>query len=62
MATLDELMGMNGVVAAGQFSDDGKLVDVRGQLKPEVSQTAAQFCGSSLFQVGELARTSPAMR
>ena len=46
MATLDELMGMNGVVAAGQFSDDGKLVDVRGQLKPEVSQAAAQFCGT----------------
>ena len=25
MATLDELMKINGVVAAGQFSDDGKL-------------------------------------
>jgi roadblock/LC7 domain-containing protein len=46
MATLDELMRINGVVAAGQFSDDGKLVDVRGQLKPEIAQAAAQFCGT----------------
>ena len=29
MATLDELMKINGVVAAGQFSYDGKLVDAR---------------------------------
>lgn len=46
MATLDELMTMTGVIAAGQFSDDGKLVDSRGQLKPEVAQAAAQFCGT----------------
>jgi roadblock/LC7 domain-containing protein len=46
MATLEELMKINGVVAAGQFSDDGKLVEVRGQLKPEVAQAAAQFCGT----------------
>ena len=46
MATLDELMGIKGVVAAGQFSDDGKLEDVRGQLKPEIAQAAAQFCGT----------------
>ena len=46
MATLDELMKLNGVIAAGQFSDDGKLVDSRGQLKPEVAQAAAQFCGT----------------
>ncbi len=45
MATLDELMTMNGVIAAGQFSDDGTLVDSRGQLQPEVAQAAAQFCG-----------------
>jgi roadblock/LC7 domain-containing protein len=46
MATLDELMKINGVVAAGQFSDDGKLVEVRGDLKPEVAQAGAQFCGT----------------
>lgn len=46
MATLDELMRINGVVAAGQFTDDGKLVEFRGELKPEVAQAAAQFCGT----------------
>jgi roadblock/LC7 domain-containing protein len=46
MATLEELMTMKGVIAAGQFSDDGKLMDSRGQLKPEVAQAAAQFCGT----------------
>ena len=46
MTTLDNLMKINGVIAAGEFSDDGKLVDVRGQLRPEVAQAAAQFCGT----------------
>jgi roadblock/LC7 domain-containing protein len=46
MATLDELMKIDGVVAAGQFSDDGKLVQFRGDLRPEVAQAAAQFCGT----------------
>jgi roadblock/LC7 domain-containing protein len=46
MASLDALIKMNGVVAAGQFGNDGKLVDVRGTLNPEVAQAAAQFCGT----------------
>ena len=52
MATLDGLMQIKGVVAAGQFSDDGKLIEARGQLKPEVAQAAAQFCAtvSMLFK------------
>jgi roadblock/LC7 domain-containing protein len=46
MTTLDQLMNVGGVVAAGQFTDDGKLIDVRGQLTPEIAQVAAQFCGT----------------
>ena len=44
MTTLDQLMKIGGVVAAGEFTDDGKLVDVRGQLTPDIAQAAAQFC------------------
>ncbi len=46
MATLDGLMKISGVVAAGEFSDDGKSIDVRGQMTPELAQAAAQFCGT----------------
>jgi roadblock/LC7 domain-containing protein len=46
MTTLDQLMKIGGVVAAGEFTDDGKLIDVRGQLTPEIAQAAAQFCGT----------------
>jgi len=31
MATLDELLNMDGVVAAGEFSADGKLVDYKAK-------------------------------
>jgi roadblock/LC7 domain-containing protein len=46
MANLDQLMKITGVVAAGQFSDDGKLIDMKGELNPEVAEAAAQFCGT----------------
>ena len=46
MTTLDQLMKIGGVVAAGDFTNDGKLNDVRGQLTPEIAQAAAQFCGT----------------
>jgi roadblock/LC7 domain-containing protein len=40
-------MKINAVVAAGRFSDAGQLIDVRGQLKPDIAQAAAQFCGTA---------------
>ena len=46
MITLDQLMKINGVVAAGEFTDDGKLKDVRGQITPDIAQATAQFCGT----------------
>ena len=32
MTTLDQLMKIGGVVAAGDFTNDGTLIDVRGQV------------------------------
>ncbi len=53
MATLDELLQIDGVAAAGEFGLDGKLVDFRSNMgmSPELGAMSAQFCGSvtSLF-------------
>jgi roadblock/LC7 domain-containing protein len=46
MTSLDQLMKIGGVVAAGEFADDGKLLDIRGSLAPEIAEAAAQFCGT----------------
>jgi roadblock/LC7 domain-containing protein len=46
MASLDELAKIPGVVAAGEFNDDGKLVSYRGQIKSDVAHSAAQFCAT----------------
>ncbi|OGN80749.1 MAG: hypothetical protein A2X23_01770 [Chloroflexi bacterium GWC2_73_18] len=46
MATLAELLAVEGVVAAGQCRPDGSLVDHRAsmQMSPEMTAGAAQFC------------------
>ena len=33
-ATLDDLLMLNGVVAAGEFTPDGKLVDYKAKASP----------------------------
>src|SRR2546429_7618141 len=52
-ATLDELLKIDGVVAAGEFALDGRLVDYKAKMdmSPELAQMSAQFCSSvtSLF-------------
>lgn len=45
--TLDELMAIPGVVAAGEFRDDGGLVDYRGKLARNLAEIAAQMCASN---------------
>lgn len=40
MIGLDRLMKTKGVVAAGQFSDDGKVVRKVGNFPPELADTA----------------------
>ena len=43
MIGLDNLMKIKGVVAAGQFSDDGKVVRKYGDFPPEITDTAETF-------------------
>ncbi|NMB84733.1 MAG: DUF2173 family protein [Methanothrix sp.] len=46
--SLDELLGFNGVVAAGIFSPEGKLVDYKSKtdMPPEMAKMTAKFCGA----------------
>jgi roadblock/LC7 domain-containing protein len=48
MASLDELIRIDGVIAAGEFTADGKLVDFRSndEMSQELAEASAQFCGS----------------
>ncbi len=44
-ATLDDLLRIEGVVAAGEFTADGKLVDYKASMDmtPEMAAMSAQF-------------------
>jgi roadblock/LC7 domain-containing protein len=46
MVTLEELMRINGVVAAGEFSPEGRLVDYRSAMgmTSEMATLAAKVC------------------
>lgn len=48
MATLDDLLRVEGVVAAFSFGADGKLVDYKARvdMSPEMAAMAAQFCAT----------------
>ena len=48
MASLDELIKIDGVVAAGEYRKDGALVDYRStmDMSREMAGQAAQFCAS----------------
>jgi len=57
MASLDELLNVNGVVAAGEFTADGKLVDYKAKMdmSPEMATMAAQFCATVTMMFNTLA-------
>jgi roadblock/LC7 domain-containing protein len=57
MATLNELLNLNGVVAAGEFTADGKLVDFKSKMEmpPEMAEMSAQFCSSVTMLFNTLA-------
>ncbi len=57
MATLDELLKIDGVVAAGEFTADGKVVDFRSQMdmSPEMAAMTAQFCSTITMVFNTLA-------
>jgi roadblock/LC7 domain-containing protein len=48
MTTTDELLEIEGVVAAGEFSPDGELVEYAASMdmSEEMAATAAQFCAT----------------
>ena len=48
MASLEELLQIDGVAAAGEFGKDGSLIDYRSSMdmSPELAAGAAQFCGT----------------
>ena len=47
MADLDKLMSVKGVWAAGEFSDDGKLLAYKGELTDEHAAMAAEMCAAN---------------
>ena len=61
MATLDDLIKINGVVAAGEFTADGKVVDYKSNMdmSREMAEMAAQFCATVTMMFNTLAGTFP---
>lgn len=57
MATLDDLLKMPGVMAAGEFNADGKLVGYKAKMEmsPELAATTAQFCATVTMMFNTLA-------
>jgi roadblock/LC7 domain-containing protein len=57
MATLDDLLKIDGVVAAGEFTADGKLVDYKSNsdMPPEMAEMSAQFCATVTMLFNTLA-------
>ena len=57
MARLDELLGIDGVVAAGEFAPDGKLVEYKAKMdmSPEMAAMTAQFCATVTMMFNTLA-------
>ena len=57
MATLDDLLKLPGVMAAGEFSPDGKLVDFKAKMEMsrELAMMTAQFCASVTMMFNTLA-------
>lgn len=57
MATLEDLLLIEGVVAAGEFTADGHLVDYKAtmDMSPEMAAMAAQFCATVTMTFNTLA-------
>ena len=57
MTTLDDLLKLKGVVAAGEFTADGKLVNYKAKMdmSPEMAAMTAQFCASITMLFNTLA-------
>ncbi len=57
MASLDDLLKINGVAAAGEFAADGKVVDFKANMDmpPEMAAMSAQFCATVTMLFNTLA-------
>jgi roadblock/LC7 domain-containing protein len=57
MATLQDLLDIDGVIAAGEFSADGRLVNFQAKtnMPPELAAMTAQFCASVTMLFNTLA-------
>ena len=57
MATLEELIRIDGVVAVGKFAADGRLLDFRSNVNmpPEMAAMSAQFCATVSMMFSTLA-------
>lgn len=57
MATLDDLLKINGVVAAGEFTADGKVVAYKAKMdmSPEMATMTAQFVATVTMLFNTLA-------
>lgn len=57
MATLDDLLKIEGVMAAGEFTTDGKVVDYKSKMdmSPELAEKTAQFCATVSMNFDTLA-------
>src|SRR5256712_9530198 len=58
MATLDQLMQIKGVMAAGEFTPTGELVDFRSAMSMSQDQAGmtAQFCNTVSIMLNTLAK------
>lgn len=57
MAKLDDLLEIEGVAAAGEFTADGKLVDFKANMDmpPQMAEMTAQYCASVTMLFNTLA-------
>jgi roadblock/LC7 domain-containing protein len=57
MASLDDLLNIEGVAAAGEFTADGQLVDYKAKMdmSEEMAQMTAQFCATVTMMFNTLA-------
>ena len=57
MTTLDDLIKIDGVFAAGEFTADGKLVDYKANMDMtrEMAEMSAQFCATVTMMFNTLA-------
>lgn len=56
MIGLDRLMKIKGVVAAGQFSEDGGVIRKAGEISDEIMNETAKICAYQNQKLDELTR------